>query len=322
MAAGSLLALLDDISSVLDDVALMSKMAGKKTAGVLGDDIALNAQQVSGSVSHRELPVVWAVAKGSFRNKLILVPAALAISALVPAAITPLLMIGGLYLCYEGTEKIMHSLFHPARPAVAGAGVRRDPAPDSAHGTDLPADSATAPHRATEQAKIKGAIRTDFILSAEIIAISLGTVAGADFMTQALVVSLIAIVMTFGVYGFVAAVVRMDDFGLALADRPGSAVSAAGRGIVAFAPYVMKGLSVVGTAAMFLVGGGILVHGLPRLESWFEQWAPDTPTHAGVLDTMLGGVAPMLFNAAVGIVAGMLVLVAVSMLRRWRGRVA
>lgn len=325
MAAGSLLALLDDIASVMDDVALMTKMAGKKTAGVLGDDIALNAQQVSGAVSDRELPVIWAVAKGSFRNKLILVPAALAISALVPAAITPLLMVGGLYLCYEGTEKVLHSLLHPAKhgevASGAGAGAKAATAKPSAAALDTPLPSVEMRlPAAAEQEKIKGAIRTDFILSAEIIAIALGTVAGADFLTQVLVVSLIALVMTVGVYGFVAAIVRMDDFGLALASRPGVAAASAGRALVAFTPYVMKGLSVVGTAAMFLVGGGILIHGLPRLESWFDQWAPDGHPHAGLLDAIVGGVAPMLFNAAVGAAAGLAVLGVVKLVGRMRGR--
>lgn len=317
MAAGSLLALLDDIASVMDDVALMTKMAGKKTAGVLGDDIALNAQQVSGAVSARELPVIWAVAKGSFRNKLILVPAALAISAFVPAAITPLLMIGGLYLCYEGTEKVLHSLLHPPNHAKTASGTTAAP-PSEVPDTPLPSVEMRPP-AAAEQEKIKGAIRTDFILSAEIIAIALGTVAGADFLTQVLVVSLIALVMTVGVYGFVAAIVRMDDFGLALADRPSAAAASAGRALVAFTPYVMKGLSIVGTAAMFLVGGGILVHGLPRLESWFDQWAPDGHPHAGLLDAIVGGVAPMLFNAAVGAAAGLAVLGVVKLVGCVRG---
>lgn len=305
MAAGSLLALLDDIASVMDDVALMTKMAGKKTAGVLGDDIALNAQQVSGAVSDRELPVIWAVAKGSFRNKLILVPAALAISAMVPAAITPLLMIGGLYLCYEGTEKVLHSVF----AGMSGRSLPSAPA-DAAHVHE------TEHAAVSEKEKIQGAIRTDFILSAEIIAIALGTVAEADLLTQAVVVSLIAIIMTVGVYGFVAAIVRMDDMGLTLAGRSRAGLAAMGRGIVAFAPYLMKGLSVVGTAAMFLVGGGILLHGLPRLESRLDRWLSDGQPHANLLEALVGGIAPMLSNAAVGAIAGLIVVSAVSLVKR------
>lgn len=299
MAGGSLLLLLDDIASVMDDVAVMTKIAGKKTAGVLGDDIALNAQQVGGVVSNRELPVVWAVAKGSFRNKLILVPAALAISAFLPSAITPLLMLGGLYLCFEGAEKVWHSLFHSkstGHPSVAPV------------------------NRVDEQQKIKGAIRTDFILSAEIVAITLGTVADADFATQAIVVSVIALVMTVGVYGFVASVVRMDDFGLALTGRSGVAAPAVGRAILASAPYLMKGLSILGTAAMFLVGGGILVHGAPILEHYLSGWTLQIPVDTGLLQWLGGAVVPLLFNAAVGAVAGLVVLAVVTLAKRLSGR--
>lgn len=309
MAAGSLLALMDDIASVMDDVAAMTKVAGKKTAGVLGDDIALNAQQVGGVVSDRELPIVWAVAKGSMRNKLILVPAALLISAVLPAAITPLLMLGGLYLSYEGVEKVLHSLFHSDEgahlPDVSRSSGENASRADAAAVTAIP-----------EEEKIQGAIRTDFILSAEIIAIALGTVALADFPTQAMVVSLIAILMTVGVYGFVAAVVRMDDAGAALAQRSSALASAMGRGIVAGAPYLMKALSIAGTAAMFLVGGGILVHGVPRLEHLLEDWTSDPAPHAGLLEAMLGGITPILFNAAVGVVAGLVVLGLVNLGRR------
>jgi len=299
MAGGSLLLLLDDIAYVLDDVATLTKVAGKKTAGVLGDDIALNAQQVGGVVSNRELPVVWAVAKGSFRNKLILVPAALAISAFIPAAITPLLMLGGLYLCFEGAEKIIHSLFH----------TKHEP------------ERAEPPiKKVDEKQKIQGAIRTDFILSAEIIAISLGTVAVAPFATQAMVVSVIALIMTVGVYGFVAAVVRMDDFGFALSQRSGALAPALGRGILATAPYLMKGLSIVGTAAMFLVGGGILAHGIPRLEHLSATWTLQSDAHVGLFEAIIGGLAPILFNGLVGAVAGLVVFGAVTLIKRFMGR--
>ncbi len=248
MAAGSLLALLDDIATLLDDVALLSKTAAQKTAGVLGDDLALNAQQVSGVAADRELPVVWAVAKGSLLNKAILVPAALAISAFAPWAVMPLLMVGGLYLCFEGFEKLVHRA-----PAAA---------------PEAPAEPPDEP------AKVRGAVRTDFVLSAEIIAITLGTVTGQPLATQLLVMSGVALAMTVGVYGFVAAIVKLDDAGLALARRPGALSQAAGRAIVRAAPWLMRGLSVAGTAAMFLVGGGILVHGLPPLHHAVEQWAP------------------------------------------------
>lgn len=301
MAGGSLLLLLDDIASVMDDVAFMTKVASKKTVGVLGDDIALNAQQVGGVISDRELPVVWAVAKGSMRNKLILVPAALAISVVLPVAITPLLMAGGLFLSYEGAEKVLHSLFHSKSSSKA------DPPPERPS------------KRVDEKQKIQGAIRTDFILSAEIIAIALGTVAGADFITQSVAVSLVAIIMTVGVYGFVAAVVRMDDAGLALSNRSGVIAPTLGRGILAAAPYLMKGLSIAGTAAMFLVGGGILVHGIPRLEHLLASWTVDTPGHIGLLETVMGGLTPLLFNAVVGAVAGLAVMAVVAVAKRVKG---
>lgn len=309
MAGASLLALLDDIASVLDDVALMTKMASKKTAGVLGDDIALNAQQVSGVVAKRELPVVWAVTKGSFRNKLILVPLALAISAFLPVAITPLLMLGGIYLCYEGVEKILHSLFQGN---------------DRAH-LDEPSSSKEPSTSATtlEQNKIKGAIRTDFILSAEIIAISLGTVAQAEFMTQAAVVATVAVIMTIGVYGFVACVVKLDDLGLYLSQRQEGALAAAwraiGHGILRMAPYLMKGLSIVGTIAMFLVGGGILAHGLPGFEAWMHHLVPAAGSFPGVLATMLVVAGPMLANAILGVVAGAVAVGLMWIVKRVRG---
>ncbi len=239
MAGTSLLALLDDIASVLDDVALMTKVAAKKTAGVLGDDLALNAEQVSGVRAERELPVVWAVAKGSLRNKLILVPAAIAISALVPWLITPLLMLGGAYLCFEGAEKLVHK-FLPHEEAHAK---QDEPIPD-----DL---------AAFEQQKVKGAIRTDFILSAEIIVIALGTVQGASLAMQLSVVAGIALLMTVGVYGLVGFIVKLDDIGLHLLQKPdgGALRRSVGQGLLVTAPRLMHLLALVGTIAMFMVGG-------------------------------------------------------------------
>jgi predicted DNA repair protein MutK len=303
MASAGLLALLDDIATLLDDVSLMTKVAAKKTAGVLGDDLALNAQQVSGVKANRELPVVWAVAKGSFINKLILVPLALLISATMPMLVTVLLMLGGLYLCYEGTEKIAHKWLH-------------DKAEDKAHHQQL-VKAVSEPEvdiKAFEKEKIKGAIRTDFILSAEIIVIALGVAQAADFKTQLLVVSLITLAMTVGVYGLVAGIVKFDDAGLALLDNAGSNAferfkQSLGRGILFIAPRFMSLLSLLGMLAMFLVGGGILVHGLPFLHHLLEPL-----THnLGLLMAML---LPMLFNALVGLLAGSLVIAAISGFRK------
>lgn len=302
--SSSLLALIDDIATILDDVALLSKVAAQKTAGVLGDDLALNAQQVAGVSAERELPVVWAVCKGSLVNKVILVPAALLISIFIPWAVTPLLMIGGAYLCYEGFEKLAHSFMHSA-------------AEDKAHADELlqalsdPAVDLVA----LERDKVKGAIRTDFVLSAEIITITLGTVQSQPWMTQLAVLSGIAVLMTFGVYGIVAGIVKIDDAGLYLSRRTAPSVwlgaqHALGRGLLRAAPWLMKTLAVVGTAAMFLVGGGILMHGF-------------APLHHAV-DTMVGawggsawgGIAqatvPVALDAVFGIVSGALVLVAVT----------
>jgi predicted DNA repair protein MutK len=294
MAGSSLLALIDDIATILDDVALMSKMAAKKTAGVLGDDLALNAQQVSGVRAERELPVVWAVGVGSLKNKAILVPAALAISAFAPWAITPLLMVGGLYLCFEGFEKIAHSLLHRAD--------------DDHHKQELHAALANPEVDlvALEKDKIKGAIRTDFILSAEIIVIALGTVAAAPFMQQVTVVVGIALLMTVGVYGLVAAIVKMDDAGLYLSQRGGAAVRALGRVLLGAAPILMKLLGVVGTVAMFMVGGGILTHGLP--------FAHDLIHHAAEASgPVLGAIVPTVLDALTGVLAGALALVVVTL---------
>ncbi|MCF4978832.1 DUF808 family protein [Pseudomonas gessardii] len=293
MAGSSLLVLIDDIAAVLDDVALMTKMAAKKTAGVLGDDLALNAQQVSGVRAEREIPVVWAVAKGSFINKLILVPAALLISAFAPWAVTPLLMLGGAYLCFEGFEKLAHKFLHSQAEAQA----------EHAQLVKAVADPATD-LVAFEKDKIKGAIRTDFILSAEIIAITLGTVADAPLMQQVIVLSGIALVMTIGVYGLVAGIVKLDDLGLWMAQKPGQWVRDIGNGLLRAAPYMMKSLSVIGTAAMFMVGGGILTHGVPAVSRWIES-----------VSQSIGGISwlmPTLLNAIAGIIAGAVVLALVS----------
>lgn len=256
MAGTSLLSLLDDIATLLDDVAIMTKMATKKTAGVLGDDLAVNAEQVSGVRAERELPVVWAVFKGSARNKLILVPAALLISYFMPWAVTPLLMAGGAFLCFEGVEKVLHHFSpHKSQEHAALAAAVGD---------------ANVDMVAFERSKIKGAIRTDFILSAEIIAITLGTVAGKPMGTQVAVLCLIALIMTLGVYGFVAGIVKLDDAGLYLSRRP-SPLKQLGLLLVSLAPWLMKLLSVLGTVAMFLVGGGIVMHGLPPLEHWLHE---------------------------------------------------
>ena len=300
MAGSSLFTLIDDIATLLDDVAVMTKVAAKKTAGVLGDDLALNAQQVAGVNADRELPVVWAVAKGSVRNKLILVPAALLISALMPWLVTPLLMLGGAFLCYEGFEKLAHKFLHSADE-------------DSAHHDQLVqalADSQVD-MVAFEQEKIRGAIRTDFILSAEIIVIALGTVATATLMQQVSVVVGIAAIMTVGVYGFFAAIVKLDDAGLFLA-RQGGAAAGVGRGLLWFAPHLMKSLSVLGTAAMFLVGGSILMHGLPFVYEFVLQVVANS---RGV-----GGLVMILSEGLVGVLAGALVLAAVTMAGKlWSG---
>lgn len=303
MASVGLLALVDDIATLLDDVALMTKMAAKKTAGVLGDDLALNAQQVSGVKPSRELPVVWAVAKGAFINKLILVPLALLISAYLPWLVT-VLMLGGLYLCYEGMEKITHKWLHSDA--------------DDAHHQQL-AKAISDPEvdiNAFEKEKIKGAIRTDFILSAEIIVIALGVAQAADFRTQAIVVSFIAIAMTVGVYGLVAGIVKFDDAGLALvksaADNGlGRIQLLLGRGILFIAPKFMKLLSALGMIAMFLVGGGILVHGLPMLHQLLVMLSAN-------LGSVILLVVPMLFNAIIGMVAGSLVLAGLTAIKTFR----
>ncbi|MBD8268183.1 DUF808 domain-containing protein [Pseudomonas fluorescens] len=300
MAGSSLLVLLDDIAAVLDDVALMTKMAAKKTSGVLGDDLALNAQQVSGVRAEREIPVVWAVAKGSFVNKLILVPTALLISAFAPWAVTPLLMLGGAYLCFEGFEKLAHKFLHSKAEDQAGHAQLTEAVADPA--TDLVA---------FEKDKIKGAIRTDFILSAEIIAITLGIVADAALTQQVIVLSGIAIVMTAGVYGLVAGIVKLDDLGLWLTQKPGQVARRIGGAILTAAPYMMKSLSVIGTAAMFMVGGGILTHGVPVVHHWIETVSQNSGALAWLMPTLL--------NAVAGIIAGAVVLAVVSVVGKvWK----
>jgi len=306
--ASSLLALLDDIATVLDDVAVMTKLAAKKTAGVLGDDLALNAQQVTGVKADRELPVVWGVAKGSAVNKLILVPAALAISALAPWAVIPLLMVGGLFLCFEGVEKLAHKLLHSQ-------------AEDDAHHAELTKAlvDPSVDFVVLERDKIKGAVRTDFILSAEIIAISLGVVATEPFINRVAVLTGISVLMTVGVYGFVAAIVKIDDAGIFLSQRQGSFQRGLGNVLLKGAPWLMKGLSVAGTAAMFLVGGGILTHGIGALHHGIESLAHsagEVPGVGGVLKALI----PSLADALVGLVAGALVLVGVLGVKRVLGR--
>ena len=298
MAGASLLTLLDDIASILDDVAVLTKAATKKTAGVLGDDLALNAQQVTGVRAARELPVVWAVAKGSFLNKAILVPAALAISVWLPWAITPLMMIGGAFLCFEGAEKLAHRFLHPQQAAERKAA-------HAAHNADPTLDLVAA-----EKDKIRGAIRTDFILSAEIIVLSLGVISSAPFQQQAITLVVIALGITVFVYGLVAGIVKLDDAGLWLVER-GGAAAVLGRGIVAAAPWLMKTLSVFGTAAMFLVGGGIFVHGIGALQGLVQGLSPGGGW---------GIVVEMLANAVIGILVGAVVLAVVELVNRFRDK--
>ncbi|EKO3512829.1 DUF808 domain-containing protein [Vibrio fluvialis] len=301
MAGASLLTLLDDIATVLDDVAVMSKVAAKKTAGVLGDDLALNAQQVSGVAAEREIPVVWAVAKGSFRNKLILVPAALIISSIAPWLIMPLLLLGGLFLCFEGAEKVLEKLFH-SQP---------EKKPEEAM-----EELSQVNVEEYEQKKIKGAIRTDFILSAEIIVIALGTVQGKEMLTQIVVVSLIAVIMTAGVYGLVAGIVKLDDLGFYLERKSkGEGLRARlGSALVSFAPKLMKGLTVVGTAAMFLVGGGIVVHNVPVIHHWIEPVLMDLPNLS-----LVSSLVPALLNGLIGVVAGLVIVAVMEVVHKVHG---
>jgi predicted DNA repair protein MutK len=300
LAGSSLLTLLDDIATLLDDISMMGKLAAKKTAGGLGDDLSLNAQQVTGVRANRELPVVWGVAKGSFVNKIILVPLALLISAFIPWAITPLLMVGGAFLCFEGVEKVLHSL--EARKH------KEDPAQRQQRLQAL----ADRDPLAFERDKVKGAIRTDFILSAEIVAITLGIVAEAPLLNQILILSGIAILVTVGVYGLVGVIVKLDDMGYWLAEKRSTLAQWLGKGLLAVAPWLMKLLSVVGTLAMFLVGGGIVVHGIAPLHHAIEHWS------AG-LGGMLAALLPMVVNLVLGFIIGAVVLAGVKAVSRLRG---
>ena len=297
MAGTSLFLLLDHIASTLDDVATMTKIATRKTAGVLGDDLALNAEQVSGVRAERELPVVWAVAKGSMLNKLILVPAALAISALAPWLIGPLLMLGGAYLCFEGFEKLAHKYLPGEKNGAHRSKVMEalaDPTIDLV---------------AIEKNKIKGAVRTDFVLSAEIIVIALGVVGGLALSTQVAVLVSIAVMMTIGVYGLVAGIVKLDDLGLWLCRRANAIAHGVGGAILWAVPWLMRSLSVIGTAAMFLVGGGILSHGLPWVHHLIESLTSGFTGFAGAL-------LPSALDGVVGLVVGALVLLLVSLVKR------
>lgn len=307
MAAASLLALLDDISTVLDDVAVLTKVAARKTAGVLGDDLALNAEQVSGVRADRELPVVWAVAKGSFINKAILIPAAIAISAIAPWAVTPLLVVGGLYLCYEGFEKVLHAL------------QRRRRTSEMIHSHEL-IQEAQDPVSLVEleRTKIKGAIRTDFVLSAEIVTIALGSVAQVPFGTRVLALCLIGLLMTVGVYGFVALIVKMDDLGVYLCTqgKNGHVRRAVGHGLLAVAPRLLKSLTVIGTVAMFLVGGGIVAHAIPAIHHLDRTLA----SVVGGAGSLAHGAASNLLNATLGLLAGALVFLVIAAVARVRRR--
>lgn len=299
--AKSLLLLLDDIATILDDVALMSKMAAKKTAGVLGDDLALNAQQVSGVRAERELPVVWAVAKGSFLNKLILVPLALLISLFAPWLINPLLMLGGLFLCYEGVEKVLHSIQHKKNKSVEEANIE--------------IENIEVDLKKFEKEKVKGAVRTDFILSAEIIVIALGTVATAEFLTKLSVLSIVAILMTIGVYGLVAVIVKIDDVGFFLNKQPSKFKQKIGNALLAFAPKLMKTLTIVGTIAMFLVGGGIISHTIPLFHH-FLQDSVNYIEHIPSIGNIIGALTPTLLNMVIGFVAGLIVFIVVMAIQK------
>lgn len=301
--ASSLLLLLDDIATIMDDVAVMSKVAAKKTAGVLGDDLALNAQKVSGVQANRELPIVWRVAKGSFVNKLILLPLALFISWIAPALINPLLVIGGLFLCYEGVEKVWHTIQHKKNPH----------AKDDVDVAKQQLEKDAGDLKAFEDEKVKGAVRTDFILSAEIVVITLGTISlAAPFITKVSVLSLIAIAMTVGVYGLVALIVKLDDMGLYLVENKDGVAASFGQGLLSFSPILMKILSIVGTAAMFLVGGGIINHALPFLHHFTED-AAEVTSHLPAVGSIFGAVTPTLINFAIGAIAGIIVVLLVTL---------
>ncbi|QTF07686.1 DUF808 family protein [Brenneria izadpanahii] len=301
MAGASLLTLLDDIATLLDDISVMGKMAAKKTAGVLGDDLSLNAQQVSGVKANRELPVVWRVAKGSLLNKVFLVPVALLISAFIPWAITPLLMVGGAYLCYEGVEKVVHTLRHGKEEKTQESRQQRLLA------------AAQSDSSSYENDKVKGAIRTDFILSAEIIAITLGIVSEAPLLNQVVVLAGIALLVTVGVYGIVAGIVKLDDLGMWLERKSSVIAQKVGAGLLVIAPWLMKTLSVVGTLAMFLVGGGIVVHGVPLLHHTVSDFDARFGGFTGALMVNLA-------NLVIGFIVGAVVLFVVSLISRISGK--
>jgi predicted DNA repair protein MutK len=300
LAGSSLLTLLDDIATLLDDISVMGKLAAKKTAGVLGDDLSLNAQQVTGVRANRELPVVWGVARGSLLNKVILVPLALLISAFIPWAITPLLMLGGAYLCFEGVEKVLHTFE-----------ARKHKESPEARQKRLEALAAQNPQQ-FEKDKIKGAVRTDFILSAEIVAITLGIVADAPLLNQVLILSGIALLVTIGVYGLVGIIVKLDDMGYWLVEKRGVLAQGLGKGLLFVAPWLMKILSVVGTLAMFLVGGGIVVHGIPALHHAIEHFA-------STQNALVQAVVPMAANLVIGFAIGAVVIAVVNGINRLRG---
>ena len=300
MAGSSLLTLLDYIATLLDDISVMGKLAAKKTAGVLGDDLSLNAQQVTGVRANRELPVVWGVAKGSLINKVILVPLALLISAFIPWAITPLLMLGGAFLCFEGVEKVVHTL--QARKHKEDPQVRQQRLEALANQDPM----------AFERDKVKGAVRTDFILSAEIVAITLGIVAEAPLLNQILILSGIALLVTVGVYGLVGVIVKLDDMGYWLAEKSSALAQWTGKALLAIAPRLMKVLSIVGTLAMFLVGGGIVVHGLTPLHHAIENLAQG---QNGVIASLL----PTAANLVLGFIIGAIVLAVVKAIAALRG---
>ena len=309
--ATSLLLLLDDIASVLDDIGVMTKAATAKTAGVIGDDLALNAHQVAGVEPARELAVVWRVALGSLRNKAILVPTALVLSWLAPWAVGPLLMLGGAYLCYEGVEKLLHSIPSGSKHPHGSDTPDRDPHADPHAPPSAPGHRPVAEHE-----KIAGAVRTDFILSAEIIVITLGVVAGQSLGIQLGVLVAVALMMTVGVYGLVAAIVRLDDLGLALALRGSKGMQAIGRGILAAAPWLLRGLSIVGTAAMFLVGGGIIAHGIPAIHALTSSFAGHGAEHGAAGDApWWGALASLGAEAAVGIGIGVLAVIVIAPLQ-------
>lgn len=293
MASASLLALLDDITAVLDDVASMTKLATQKTAGVLTDDLAVNAQQVAGVQANREIPVILSVAKGSFINKFLIIPAALLINYFAPWLMIILLIIGGAYLCYEGAEKIHHTFFHKKNSAIANeSSIQEDITPEMI--------------QAMEKTKIKGAIRTDFILSAEIIVITLNVVADYSLTIQILTLCAIAILITLGVYGLVAGIIKLDDLGYWMLKKAkaGSLKAKTGLFLINTAPYLMRFLGFVGTVAMFLVGGGIIIGEIPQLLQLQNQWISQLG------DSFARNFVGIIYSFILGLIVGYIVLMA------------